>query len=238
MSNALLFAAGLGTRLRPLTDAMPKALVPIAGRPLIDYVVEKLRAEGFDNIVVNAHHLAQQLVEHLAGTGIKVSVEEELLDTGGGLRRAMPLFGNDEPILIHNVDILSNAPLCSFFEEGREYDAALLVSARRTNRYLLFDDTMRLVGWTDETTGEVRSPYPSLNLSACRKYAFAGIHVVSQQFSALMEPWGARFAIIDFYLHHCRELNIRGVVQDDLRLIDVGKKENLQQAEAYIKEHQ
>ncbi len=232
--NALLFAAGLGTRLLPLTAHQPKALVPLAGQPMIDYTLAKLRRDGFDNIVVNAHHFAPQIVAYLRGTGVTVSVEEELLDTGGGLRRAMPLFGNDDPILVHNVDILSSAALGEFYRAASPTAVTLLVSPRQATRYLLFDDDMLMVGWTDERTGELRTPYPSLNVAACRRYAFAGIHVVPPTLAPLLATEGARFAIIDFYLRHCRTFTIRGVVDAALRMIDVGKVDSLRQAEAYL----
>lgn len=243
--NAMIFAAGLGTRLKPLTDTMPKALVPVAGKPLLQHVLDKLEQQGFDNIVVNVHHFAQQIVSYLKDTPIKISDEtQELLETGGGLKKALPLFGNDEPVLIHNVDILSNVNLRSFYEKASGNDATLLVSWRETKRYLVFDDDMRLVGWTNIETGEVRSPYaeiqktdfsdrasvpPNLHL-----YAFSGIHCVSQRLSLLMQKWPDRFPIMDFYLANCRDIYIKGVVKSDLRLMDVGKIGTLCDAEKFI----
>ncbi len=222
--NAMIFAAGLGTRLRPLTDTMPKALVPVDGKPLLAHVLEKLQRSGFDNIVVNVHHFASQIVDYLEGTDIKISDESGmLLDTGGGLKAALPLFGNDGHVLIHNVDILSNVDLAEFYRESLENDVTLLVSERKTKRYLLFDDGMRLVGWTNIETGEVRSPYNDLRPGDYRMLAFSGIHCVSPSISGLMEAWPERFPIMDFYLRHCRELRIKGVVREGLRLVDVGK---------------
>ncbi len=243
--NAMIFAAGLGTRLKPLTDRMPKALVPVAGKPLLQHVIDKLQAQGFDDIVVNVHHFASQIVDYLKGTGIKISDETaQLLETGGGLKKALPLFANDQPVLIHNVDILSNIDLRRFYEQSLGHDATLLVSWRETNRYLVFDDDMRLVGWTNRATGEVKSPYddilqvdfrhdesipPHLHL-----YAFSGIHCVSQGLSSLMQTWPDRFPIMDFYLQNCKDIYIKGVAKQDLRLMDVGKIDTLSQAETFI----
>ena len=148
MKQAMIFAAGLGTRLKPLTDTMPKALVPVAGQPLLWHVIMKLKGAGFERIVVNVHHFADQIIDYLHandnfGLDIRISDErEQLLETGGGIKKALPLFDPSEPILIHNVDILSNLDL-----NALPTDAPLLVvSERKTKRYLQFDDTMRLIG--------------------------------------------------------------------------------------------
>ena len=170
MKQAMIFAAGLGTRLKPLTDTMPKALVPVAGRPLLDINIERLRQQGYNRFVVNVHHFAQQIVDHIAThyaepqPHILISDEsEKLLDTGGGLKKAAPLFSDDEPVLIHNVDILDNVDYEWFSRQHQpDEDAVLLVSRRKTKRYLLFDNSMRLMGWINTETGEVKSPYPWL----------------------------------------------------------------------------
>ncbi len=243
--NAMIFAAGLGTRLKPLTDRMPKALVPVAGKPLLQHVLDKLRAQGFDNIVVNVHHFAGQIVSYLKGTDVKISDETaELLETGGGLKRALPLFGDKGQVLIHNVDILSNVDLRDFYGQAQDNDATLLVSWRETKRYLVFDDDMRLVGWTNLATGEVRSPYREIaemdftDSSSVPKnlhlYAFSGIHCISQKLQPLLEQWPDRFPIMDFYLKECKDIKIKGVVKQDLRLMDVGKIDTLGDAERFI----
>jgi len=231
----MIFAAGLGTRLKPLTDTMPKALVPVAGEPLLKHVLDKLHGSGISNIVVNVHHFAEQIKDYLRDTDIKISDESEmLLETGGGLKKAQPLFGNDEPILIHNVDILSNLDI-DVLVALHHYDATLVVSERKTKRYLLFDDDMRLVGWTNIETGEVKSPHQDLDISKYRKFAFAGIHILSQKMFVPMAEWPERFSIIDFYLAKCQQYNIHGYVQPDLRLMDVGKIDTLHDAEEFIK---
>ena len=169
MKQAMILAAGLGTRLRPLTDTIPKALVPVQGKPLLAHVIERLQAAGYQRIVVNVHHFADQIEQYLRinqnfGLDIAISDErQQLLDTGGGLKKAAPLFDPDEPVLIHNVDILDNVDYEWFYRQHLpEEDAVLLVSRRDTKRYLLFDSAMRLMGWTNIETGEVKSPYPWL----------------------------------------------------------------------------
>ena len=159
--KALIFAAGLGTRLKPLTDTMPKALVPVGGKPLLEHVASKLIAAGYDQLVINVHHFADQIRAYVAergGWGVDVQFSDEtdlLRETGGGIRHAAPLLAGDEPFLVHNVDILSNLDLAWFRAQHREGDlATILVSERETQRYFLFDDEGRLVGWTNIATGE------------------------------------------------------------------------------------
>ena len=183
------------------------------------------------------------------------------------------MFDLADPILIHNVDILSNVDLREFYqiasqsekgkvkseesecgsekgkvenEDGRgkneesnccdAVDAVLLVSWRKTKRYLLFNDDMKLVGWTNIETGEVRSPYPELNPKECRMYAFAGIHALSPRLLKMMDEFPDRFGIIDFYLKTCATHNIKGYVKDDLKLMDIGKLDTLAQAEEFLEE--
>lgn len=237
MKQAMIFAAGLGTRLKPLTDTMPKALVPVGGQPLLWHVVMKLKAAGYERIVVNVHHFAQQIIDYLAanqnfGLDIRISDEtQQLLETGGGIKKAVPLFDRDEPVLVHNVDILSNVDFNELSYPGHA-DALLLVSPRTTSRYLLFDRSDCLVGWTNRQTGEVKSPYQDVRYS--QMLAFSGIHVIMPELLGLMGAWPARFPIIDFYLHHCAETDIRCVVKHDLRLLDVGKLDSLAEAEQFI----
>ena len=159
----------------------------------------------------------------------------QLLDTGGGIKAAKGLFG-DARILIHNVDILSNIELQRFYFAHKEAAATLLVSDRDTNRYLLFDDDMRLVGWTNVKTGEVRSPYPDLNVAQCKKLAFAGIHTFSPRLFPWMDSFPDRFGVIDFYLSVCNQVPIIGHVEPNLKLMDVGKQETLHAAERFMRQ--
>lgn len=240
----MVFAAGLGTRLRPLTDTMPKALVPIAGKPLLGHVMDKLRTAGYDEFVVNVHHFPEQIREYLAHTDYNYKISDEsseLLETGGGILHAENLIlPAQEPFLVHNVDIVSNLDLAWLREKTRpEALATLVVSDRPTRRYLLFDDDMRLAGWTDTSTGEVRSPHPGLDPSTYRKLAFAGIHNLSPGIFECMRAFGfsGRFPIMDFYLKACADLPIYGATPDNLQLIDAGKLESLPIAEEIIKNY-
>jgi NDP-sugar pyrophosphorylase family protein len=170
------------------------------------------------------------------GVSIRFSDERaELLETGGGIRHAMPLLSG-ERFLIHNVDILSNADLARFYAEGEGKAATLLVSERKTQRYLLFDESMRLVGWINEATGQVKSPYPDLQPDKCRRYAFSGIHQIDPVLFPRFEGWPAKFSIIDFYLSICRDVPVYGHLQEGFRLMDVGKLDTLTQAELFLKE--
>ena len=244
----MIFAAGLGTRLKPLTDKMPKALVPVGGRPLVDIVVSRLLATGiYNRFVINVHHFPQQIIDYIGTRDYApmVSFSDEtaqLLETGGGLKKAAPLFSTDEPILIHNVDILDNVDYEWFSRQHLDdEDAVLLVSRRKTKRYLLFDNSMRLVGWKNVETGEIKSPYEYVRRTGLsqygepfNEYAFSGIHSFSPRLFPLMERFPDRFGIIDFYLSVCHRSRIVGCVKDDLRLLDVGKLDSLQEAENFI----
>lgn len=263
--KTLIFAAGLGTRLKPLTDTLPKALVPVCGKPLLEHVLEKLAscrnpetaAPLFDGYVVNVHHFADKIEDWLSEHGllaehggqVEVSDEREcLLETGGGILHARPYLEGCGSFLVHNVDILSDLDVPWFVSRVRpDSVATLLVSERKTSRYLLFaPDTMRLVGWTNISTGEVRSPYPDLDPSRCRAMAFSGIHILSDEVFDIMQSYAsdrglitsdgsaARFPIMDFYLSVCNTYNIYGVPADNLNLIDVGKLDSLFHAESFM----
>lgn len=259
----MILAAGLGTRLKPLTDTMPKALVPVGGQPLIDIVIARLMAADYNHFVVNVHHFADQIRHHVSMRDYAGMVQfsdesQQLLETGGGLKKAAPLFSDDGPILIHNVDILDNVDYDWFARQHlADEDAVLLVSRRKTKRYLLFDNAMRLLGWTNVETGEVKSPFPwlrsmdltvddDLNViplnshltpptSQISAFAFSGIHSFSPRLFPLMDRFPERFPIIDFYLSVCHRSRIMGCLKADLRLLDVGKLDSLEQAEAFFK---
>ncbi len=241
MMQAMIFAAGLGTRLKPLTDRIPKALVRVGGEPLLKRVIFQLKDAGFTRIVVNVHHFSNQIIDYLRdndnfGLDIRISDEsDKLLETGGGIKKAWPLFDQTEPILIHNVDILSNVDLKKFYQP-LPLAARLLVSERKTKRYLLFDETMRLVGWTNIETGEVKSPYKDLDPKKYKMYAFSGIHMVAPSLFPLMDDEPDKFPIMDFYLKHCDKVRIEGYVKNDLKLMDVGKQETLREAEKFLDE--
>ena len=240
MKQAMIFAAGLGTRLKPLTDTMPKALVRVGGQPLLWHVVQKLKAAGYERLVVNVHHFAEQIVDYLKANdnfGLDIRISDEtggLLETGGGIKKALPLFDPSEPILIHNVDILSNVRLDRLYNlavceaaADAAIDALLLVSERKTKRYLQFDDEMRLTGWKNIETGEVRG-------QEGRSLAFSGIHMLGPSVFPLFDEMPERFGIIDFYLKYCHQCVFLGFEKKDLRLLDVGKLDTLEQANVFV----
>lgn len=255
--NAMIFAAGLGTRLKPFTDSHPKALLPLAGKPLLQWQIEQLLAAGITDIVVNVHHFAEQIISYLQahdfGCNIRISDERAaLLDTGGGLRKAMHetlkagedacvpgKVSNDSPWLVCNVDILSTIRLPQFIQSHRPEDlATLVVSQRQTQRYLLFDADQRLKGWTNIATGEYRPQTLSTDTAIqYQQYAFSGMQIVSPRLLNFMDELakekGDKFSLIDLYLaiceHHPEEV-LRAYIPADYRMMDVGKTAQLQEA--------
>lgn len=242
MRQAMIFAAGLGTRLRPITDNMPKAMVRVGGQPLLWHIVSKLKDAGFNRIVVNVHHFAEQIVDYLQANdnfGIDIQISDEramLLETGGGIRKAIPLFDERFPILIHNVDIISNVDLGDFYQKGKESeaDACLLVSQRDTKRYLLFDMENRMTGWTNIESGEVRPPQASLEVDKLKRLAFSGIHLIKPSLFPDLEQWPERFPIMDFYVQLCTSKHFEGMEKTNLQLLDVGKLNSLEEAERMV----
>lgn len=259
--KAMIFAAGLGTRLKPITDTIPKALVPVCSQPLLRHLIGKLKEAGYTDIVINLHHFAEKIRDYVAENGnfgldISFSDETDLLrETGGGIRHAAALLDDGEPFLVHNVDILSNLDLADFYDAHMAASisvdtplATLLVSARETARYFLFDKGNNLVGWMNRLSGEVRSPYSELARKASdnfnceeflkgnslKKYAFAGTHIISPEVFRLMEKWPEKFSIVDFYLQMADKYIIKGYVKNDLRMVDVGKLDSLEEAEKFL----
>lgn len=239
----MIFAAGLGTRLKPITDKLPKALVPIAGKPLLEHVILKLKAAGFDEIIVNVHHFPDQIIDFLKvndnfGIRIEVSDErDELLDTGGGIRNATWFFDDGKPFLVHNVDIFSNVDLKILYNEHIQSDslATLVVSKRDTFRYLLFNNDKHLCGWINEKTGETK-PVRFADISGFNKLAFAGIQVLSPKVFELMNELKPKFPIMDFYLSNVQTQTISGFVPANFKMLDIGKLNALDEAEKFVTE--
>lgn len=231
--KAMIFAAGLGTRLKPWTLHHPKALVPVGGVPMLERVITKLKSQGFDYFVINVHHFANQIIDFVnsADFGVRICFSDEqnrLLDTGGGLLKAAPLlFEDNEPVLIHNVDILSDADLCQLMNVHNG-DATLLVSDRNSSRKLVVNSDLRLCGWHNEKTDEYRPVgfEPSAGMS---EVAFSGIHVVSPSVIEMMKADGYPevFPIMDFYMSRCDDAVFNVHKADNLQLIDIGKPETL-----------
>ena len=252
----MIFAAGLGTRLKPITDTLPKALVPVGGKPLLEHVLNKLSAvkdeDGnplFDSAVVNVHHFAEKIVDWLEGyDGLPVEISDEtalLLETGGAVHHARPYLEGCGSFLVHNVDIFTSADLGWFASQHRPDSlATLLVSDRKTSRYLLFHpEDMRLVGWKNNVSGEYIMTDSSVRMEDCRVYAFSGIHIMSDKILDMMDQFikekglpldeniGTRFPIKDFYLWASARQPIYGVVAENLDFLDVGKLDTLELAE-------
>lgn len=233
---AFIFAAGLGTRLKPLTDTMPKALVPLAGKPLLQWQVEKLRDAGITDIVVNVHHFPDQIIDAVRanngwGTNIRISDErDQLLDTGGGLRKAWRdgLLGKDEPVLACNVDILSNIDIKALIAQyGETGVSRLVVSERQTQRYLCFNGEDLLCGWTNIATGEQKG-------FDGRHLAFSGMQILNDDtLSRLQQIDEPKFSLIPFYLEIMKEVPLQAYVPSGYRMMDVGKINQIAEAEAF-----
>lgn len=261
--KAMIFAAGLGTRLKPLTDTLPKALVPVCGKPLLEHTMRKLMASGIDEAVVNVHHFADMIEawvdeqdwictgqEGKAEGKILVHVSDErscLLETGGAVLHARRYLEGCGQFLIHNVDILSDCDLGWFGSQARPGAlGTLLVSDRPSSRCFLFHpETMRLAGWANKATGDCIMIDEGVASEDCLSYAFSGIHILSDKVFDLMTRYveekslvtsgaGTRFAIRDFYLWAAGRQPVYGVVADDLRLLDVGKLEAIAPAEEFV----
>jgi NDP-sugar pyrophosphorylase family protein len=242
--KAMILAAGLGTRLRPLTDDRPKALVEIAGRTMLEITLSRLRDFGIQEAIVNAHHFADRIVDYLKahdnfGMRIEVSREDVLLDTGGGLKKAAAFFleesgARDEPFILHNVDVLSTIDLREMrrAHEERGALATLAVQRRETSRYLLFDEQLQLCGrqaGRDGAAKLVRSP------SRVETLAFCGVHVISPRFLRMMTEGGV-FSILTPYLRLAAQgEKIVGYRADGYYWKDLGKPEQVRQAEQDLK---
>jgi NDP-sugar pyrophosphorylase family protein len=209
--KAMILAAGLGTRLRPLTNDRPKALIEVGGRTLLEIVIARLREFGVHEIIVNVHHFAGMITEYLRGKnnfGIRIEISEEsnLLDTGGGLKKAAWFFceeGPEAPFIVHNVDVISTINLRRMldFHKQSQALATLAVQRRETSRYLLFDEQMRLCGRRLVKERQTELARPSARL---HELAFSGIHVISPRFLGMIREEGA-FSIIRSYLRLAAE---------------------------------
>lgn len=233
--KAMVFAAGLGTRLLNETSNKPKALVEIGGKTLLQRTIEKLRNEGIDEVVVNVHHFQEKMKAFIAENdfGIPVLISDEskkLLDTGGGLKKAAHLLKGSDPVLIYNVDILSTVNLKELIKYHKNSGAlaTLTVRDRKTERYLKLDSEKRLVGWLNKKTGETKISVPEEFENAVEK-TFSGIHVVNPEIFEYF-PDTDRFSIIDFYLELSKSKIIKGFFDDSDLWIDVGKPHQLEKA--------
>ena len=233
--KALIFAAGLGTRLRPYTNDKPKALVKINGKPLLELAIRKLIQNGFQEIVVNIHHFGDLIIEFLeskANFGISIVVSDErqlLLNTGGGLKKALPHLG-PAPFLVYNTDVLTDLDLKALYQLHCSNNplATLAIRKRQSSRYLLFNDGMQLCGWRNVNTGDqkISRPVPTLN-----DYGFSGIHIIDPEIEQFM-PEEEVFSIIDVYLEAAKANLIHGFDHTDSFWMDVGRVADLEKAQS------
>lgn len=244
--KGIVFAAGVGSRLKPFTDFHPKALAPVGGMPALEHAIRRIVDAGADAIVVNVHHFPEQIREFLSSLKVDVQIEisdesDMLLETGGALAKmwreseVLKSLADDEPVIVHNADVLTDFDLRDFAALPPCCDGRILVNPnRKTTRYFLFDKKDNLCGWTNVSTGQVRPPIPIEGLTMA---AFGGVHAltkkvlqkVSQYCGADLHPFG----IVDFYLDTLQELNIEGYVPDyDYRWFDIGTSEKLAIADA------
>ena len=235
----MIFAAGLGTRLKPLTDTMPKALVPLAGKPLLQWQVEKLRDAGITDIIVNVHHFPDMIIDTIRaneGWGCNILISDErdqLLDTGGGLKKAVTGYGlqvTGEPVLACNVDILSNIDIremVAMYTSTTSPTSLLVVSPRQTQRYLCFGTNDRLCGWTNSKTSELKG-------HDGRHLAFSGMQILDAEvLNYLNEMPEDKFSLIDFYLHVMEKVSLKAFIPANYRMMDVGKIDQIEEAERF-----
>ena len=239
--KALLFAAGLGTRLNEYTHDKPKALVNLAGKPLLQHAIEYLKYYGISDITINVFHFAEQVIsfiEEKDSFGINIHFSDEcdqLLDTGGGLKKAGAFLKGDEPILIYNVDVISNLNLNVLlnYHQQQKALATLVVRQRDTNRYLMFDKNLQLSGWKNFSTGEAHVSRIE-SFANSQPLAFSGIHLIQPELLEMITEEG-KFPIIDLYLRLAENQTIKAFVDQSDLWMDLGKPEQLQAAESFFR---
>ena len=239
--KAMIFAAGLGTRLRPLTNDRPKALVEVGGVAMLERVITRLKSHGITEIVINIYHFGEKIIEFIKENnnfGITIHISDErdlLLDTGGGILKAQQWLDGNEPIIIHNADILTDFDLHKMVEQhiNSNADATLLVADRKTARYFYIGENNRLNGWTNISTGEVKpADYIALNTDKLR--AFGGVHIVSPSIFSELQNYSIepKFSITPFYIDRCKDLKIMGYTPNEkYQWHDIGKIESIAIAE-------
>lgn len=236
--KAMIFAAGLGTRLQPLTNHTPKALVEVAGEPMLGRLIKHLRNSGFKQIILNVHHFAGQVKHYLEENynfGLEITVSNEtdlLLDTGGGLKKAGWFFQDGEPFLLHNVDIFSGMDLIKLMNAHKSSDAlaTLVVRERKSSRYFLFNEDLQLCGWENTKTGESKMSRVEEGL---KRYAFSGIQVIQPAIFQYITEAGV-FSIVDLYLRLARDHKILAYPENKSTWVDMGRKEGILEAEKLL----
>ncbi|HRO41821.1 MAG TPA: nucleotidyltransferase family protein [Flavipsychrobacter sp.] len=231
--KAMIFAAGLGTRLKPFTDHHPKALAEVNGKTLLEHSIKYLQRFGIEDVIVNVHHFADQIEEVIkenSGFGSWVTLSDErneVLETGGGLKKAVSYFEGEENFVVINVDVLTNLDLGKMIETHLQTGgiATLAVMERNSSRQLLFDEHMVLCGWTNNNSGEQKIARESLSM---KPFAFSGMQVISQEIFTM--PFEGKFSMIDVYLHFAKTKIVKGYNHSGNIFIDVGKPESLEKA--------
>lgn len=239
--KAMILAAGKGTRLQPLTNTKPKALVEIDGKPLLELIIKKVIHSGFTDIVINVHHFADQIYDFLAshknfGVNIQISDEQELLlDTGGALIKARPMLIDGEPILIHNVDIITSLDLRELYAFHCRSGAlaTMAVKDRQTSRSLLVNSVGDLCGWRNNQTGELK--HSCGNLSELTPIAFSAVHVIQPEIFEHIHKTGV-FSIMDEYLRLAQSHRIATFKHNNDYWLDLGRIENIDEAALFLKE--
>lgn len=235
--KAMLFAAGLGTRLKPFTDHHPKALALVNDKTLLEHTIRYLQRYGIYDVVVNVHHFADQIITALEtnqgyGSRYQISDErDEVLETGGGLKKAAHHFADEQAFVVMNVDVLTNLPLDRMIAAHKASGAmaTLAVMQRESSRQLLFDDNMQLCGWLNTKTEECKIVRDK---NILKPFAFSGVHILSP--AILDMPFQGKFSIIDVYLHFAATQTVMGYDHTGGIFLDVGKPESLKQASALL----
>lgn len=239
--KAMIFAAGLGTRLKPITDQIPKALVKVNGVTLLEHVITKLKNSGVTEIIVNVHYLSNQIIDFLNqknNFGIRIEISDEqdqLLDTGGGLKKASWFFNSDEPFILYNTDIISDINLLEMMNYHLKNNpiATLAVRKRESSRYFLFNNDFDLCGWKNLKTSEKIISKPSDNIN---QYAFSGIHIINPTIFQYMDQTG-KFSIVDTYLKLSKNKTIKGFDHTTSYWFDIGDEKKLEIAERFLNEN-
>ena len=239
--KAFIFAAGLGTRLLEHTQNKPKALVNLAGKPLIHHAIEYLKSFGITDVTINVFHFADQIISYLNENhsfDIDIHISDErdmLLDTGGGLKKAVHFLKGNEPILIYNVDVISNLNLTELLQYHLEKNtlATLVVRKRETSRYLMFDKSLQLTGWKNFKSGETRISRPE-SFADAQPLAFSGIQLIQPDLLKMITEEG-KFPIMDLLLRLAKDQSIKAFIDDSSLWMDLGKPEELLAAEKLFK---
>jgi NDP-sugar pyrophosphorylase family protein len=239
--KAMIFAAGLGRRLRPITDSKPKALAELNGMPLLEIAIKRLIRSGFDDIIINVHHFSSLIIDFLRKNnnfGISITISDEsdlLLDTGGGLKKAAHFFNDNKPFLVHNVDVVSNIDLMLLYNSHLEHKslATLAAMERESSRQFLVNAHYELCGWKNNKTHELKIARETDNY--LKPVSFCGVQVINPELLGLINETGI-FSITDLYLRLASEHIIKVLPLSNVIWFDLGTSENLEKACGFKKE--